>query len=158
MWKKIEGYPNYSVSSEGHVRNDATGLLLKVNVNSWGYCRVWLSNEGKRKEFKLHRLVASEFIPNSESKTQVNHIDCDKLNNCVLNLEWVTPSENIRHASDNGLYSDRVGERTGNSKLKDCDILKIRKSNLTVKELSSIFKVNIGTIYRILKRDTWKHI
>lgn len=101
-WKTIPDYPNYSVSNFGRVRNDMTGKMLKPRIKDYEhnqYAQVVLY-QGKipHKNFQIHRLVATAFIPNLENKPEVNHIDGNGLNNVVSNLEWVTGSENVSHA------------------------------------------------------------
>ena len=105
IWKKVEGY-NYEVSDDGQVRNYKTKKLLKQGVNkSYPYARVSFSLgcSGTPKIMFIHRLVAEAFINNPENKPQVNHIDGNKLNNNVTNLEWVTAKENTEHAINTGL-------------------------------------------------------
>ena len=105
IWKKVEGY-NYEVSDDGQVRNYKTKKLLKQGVNkSYPYARVSFSLgcSGTPKIMFIHRLVAEAFINNPENKPQVNHIDGNKLNNSVSNLEWVTAKENTEHAWKTGL-------------------------------------------------------
>lgn len=103
MWKAIEGYPNYEVSNQGRVKNVRRGKVVKSSPNVWGYLGLSLYNDGNCKRHTIHRLVAEAFIKNDEGKKEVNHIDGDKLNNCSDNLEWVTRSENMTHAHENGL-------------------------------------------------------
>lgn len=97
VWKKIEGYENYEVSTFGNVRNINTGRILKA-CNKGSYCRIGLSS-GKIKTYTVHQLVAKAFIPNLENKNQVNHKDKNGLNNNVSNLEWVNNQENSIHRS-----------------------------------------------------------
>lgn len=101
-WKLIEGFGGtYSVSNYGEVRNNRTGKLMKPRKNEKGYLRISLTTNGKQKCMRVHRLVAQAFIPNPENKPEVNHIDFDKENNCVNNLEWVTGKENTNHSLGN---------------------------------------------------------
>jgi hypothetical protein len=94
-YKIIEGFENYSISKSGNVKNNITGRILKTNKNERGYYRVALCKNGDiKKTFKVHRLVASTFIPNPENKPQIDHIDGNKINNNVNNLRWCTNSEN----------------------------------------------------------------
>lgn len=97
VWKKIEGYPLYSVSNFGQIRNDKTNKILKGGPDTYGYPIVILCNNGQKRTRTVHRIVAEAFIPNPQNKPQVNHIDGDKKNNCISNLEWVTNQENSDH-------------------------------------------------------------
>lgn len=96
VWKKIEGYENYEVSSCGNIRKNGK-TIIKPEVHHKGYLRVDLFRDRNRKHMKVHRLVAEAFIPNPENKPQINHKDFNKQNNCIDNLEWVTNSENHDH-------------------------------------------------------------
>lgn len=94
MWRDIKGYENYIISDKGEIKSIKTGKIMQKWINSDGYYSVTLKHQnGKRKTFKVHRLVAQAFIPNPESKPTVHHIDEDKLNNKVENLEWRTYKE-----------------------------------------------------------------
>lgn len=85
--------------------------ILKCSINKQGYVNFQMYNlDNTMTTFKVHRLVANLFIPNNKNKPQVNHIDGDKLNNKVDNLEWCTNSENGKHAWDNGLRTKRLGK------------------------------------------------
>lgn len=98
--EKIKGYEEYSVDTNGVVYSKRD-KPLKYSINHNGYCIVNLVTNGTRKGFSVHTLIAKQFITNNDiRKTQVNHKDGDKTNNCVDNLEWVTPKENMRHAVD----------------------------------------------------------
>ena len=99
-WVKITRI--HEVSNNGLIRN-VNGHLLKPWVGTTGYYHIKMFVSGKRKNLKLHRLVAKAFIPNPENKPCINHIDGNKLNNCVNNLEWCTHAENMTHASNTNL-------------------------------------------------------
>lgn len=102
-WKDIEGYEGlYQVSSWGRVKSTYRGgKILKTDKLRNGYLRVTLSKDGMYKRYLVHRLVAQAFIPNPQNKLQVNHIDEDKENNYVENLEWVTATENLNYGTHN---------------------------------------------------------
>ena len=87
--------------SDGRIMN-FKGKTLKLHKKSDGYVRVMLCINGKSKLYSAHRLVAKTFIPNPENKKEVNHINSDRSNNNVYNLEWVTSSENLKHSYDFG--------------------------------------------------------
>ena len=108
IWKKIDGFENYSICRSGIVRNDKTGKIKKLAVNSKGYNRVILSKDGKTKRFFLHRLLAIAFIPNPQNKPCVDHINGNRQNNALENLRWCTRSENNRNAKNHGQYKKGV--------------------------------------------------
>ena len=121
LWKEHPDYQGiYLVSNTGRVKSidkivscksGATrihkGRELKQFKNERGYWCVVITKNKKTKIKKVHRLVAETFIANSDNKPQVNHIDCNKENNCVNNLEWCTNSENMLHAYNQGLKMGR---------------------------------------------------
>ena len=117
IWKEIKDYPNYQISNLGrikalkfysniHKRYYDRELLLKEKKNSHGYKFISLGcgKRGTRKNIAIHRLVAEAFIPNPNNLPEVNHIDGNKLNNNIDNLEWCTRSENMLHAYKLGLH------------------------------------------------------
>lgn len=105
VWKPVVGYEGlYEVSIYGEIKSIKKSKLLKPRLST-GYAMVALWNNGLRKDLKIHRLVAIAYIKNPMNKPQVNHIDGNKLNNELSNLEWVTNSENLKHAYKNGLIT-----------------------------------------------------
>mgnify|MGYP002409568596 CR=1 FL=1 len=133
VWKDVVGFEDYyEVSNTGKVRrkdhitvykNGARArfsqTILKPSVFKKGYLMVFLSVKSKKKAKSVHRIVAEAFIPNPENKETVNHIDCDKTNNHVSNLEWLSNEENIQHSVENGRYEYRdERKRLGRRKQK----------------------------------------
>ena len=102
IWKEIKSYEGiYQISNFGKVKRlykNGKIHILKPRINHKGYARVALCSRS-RKEYCVHRLVGEAFIINPYNKPQINHIDGNKLNNNVNNLEWVTPRENCLHRS-----------------------------------------------------------
>lgn len=107
MTTLINNFPNYSLTKEGVITNIATGLIKSNWLGKNGYFHVDLYDKGTNKKVSIHRLLALHFIPNPENKRTVNHIDGNKQNNCLSNLEWATDSENCQHAYDTGLQPYR---------------------------------------------------
>jgi hypothetical protein len=100
VWKPIEGFESYSISSFGRVYSKKTNKILRAKLNINNYYCVVLCDSGKITTKRVNRLVAIAFIPNSLNKSEVNHKDGNKTNNNINNLEWVTHKENIIHARD----------------------------------------------------------
>ena len=98
MQKDIIGWEKYyEINENGQVRNKLTGKIKATDINNCGYHRVTLynkNNEPQKQRFFVHRLVAIHFIDNPKNLEQVNHIDSNRNNNCVTNLEWCSPREN----------------------------------------------------------------
>lgn len=187
IWADIEGYEGlYEISNHGRVQSleriivNSNGVskivkakILKPIINQLGYARVSLCKKGiKMKSARVHRLVALSFIPNPQNKKTVNHIDGNKLNNHIKNLEWATCSENCKHAYSIGLskkpnpnkYGNSQGEKRSGSKLTDSDVRYIRKNarlnggDLKISDLTSKFDVSYSQIYKIACRESWKHV
>lgn len=99
-WKPLFYYDNYEVSNTGKVRNKKTGRILKTSVSNSGYTMVCLSKNGRIKSMSVHRLVMETFNPVQHmDELHINHIDWDKTNNNIDNLEWLTPRENLLYGS-----------------------------------------------------------
>lgn len=101
IWRDIEGYEGlYQVSNKGRVKSLhwKEDRLLRTTLDSHNYPKTNLCKNHVQLTYLVHVLVATAFIPNPDNKPVVNHKDCDKENNCVENLEWVTYSENLVHA------------------------------------------------------------
>lgn len=107
--KKIEGFDLHEVDTDGRVFSSVRGrrIQLKPRNNGSNYLRVTLIKDGAEKQCLVHRLVASHFLPNPGSLATVNHIDGDKSNNAVDNLEWMSLRDNIDHAYRTGLAHGR---------------------------------------------------
>lgn len=109
IWKDVKGFEGvYKISNFGNLKHYTKKLgwntLKQTNKNGWYFNVVLYNPDGKNKSIKIHRLVAEAFIPNPENKKSINHIDGNKQNNRVENLEWCTAKENFSHAKRMGLW------------------------------------------------------
>lgn len=135
IWKPIEGYEGlYEVSSLGRIKSlykyhHRYENILKNKITKDGYYETTLVKNGKPKFIRTHRLVASAFIDNPLNKSEVNHKDGNKLNNSVDNLEWVTSSENQKHAYRTGLQKVSGGALSNRKKVR-CVDLNVEKDSL----------------------------
>lgn len=119
QWAWITGYEDrYMVSTLGQIKSfvvdKVDGKLMKLINDKNGYKKINLYKNGKKTTFQVHRLVAIAFIPNPENKPQVNHIDEDKTNNNVSNLEWVTAKENTNHGTRNVRSGESISKAVRN--------------------------------------------
>lgn len=148
IWRPaIDTNYRYEVSNLGNVRNLKSERILKPVSNACGYLsvRVHLGDRFKTRSFLIHRLVAIAFIPNPEWKTEVNHIDGNKRNNRVENLEWCTKSENEKHAHKTGLknsikFVERLAELNAVPviQIKNDEIIAVYKSTVEAGRLSGV--------------------
>jgi hypothetical protein len=160
---EIKGYSNYLIYEDGKVWSKKTKRFIKQFVNRGGYLILNLSRVGEKpKSFRVHRIVAEHFLPKKENLLDVNHIDGNKQNNHVSNLEWSNKSLNGKHAYSLGLNSasPQLGEKHGMSVLKEEDIIKIRQlhGSISNRDIAKLYNVTPTQIGRIIKRQCWKHI
>lgn len=121
VFKKVQSLNGlYEVSDTGILRNVKTQKIVKGCVEKNGYIRVRIENKelGRVVRTTIHRLVAEAYIPNPQNKAQVNHIDLNKQNNRVDNLEWVSASENMKHAYSKGIGVKELREYRNSQKKK----------------------------------------
>lgn len=163
VWRTVNGFPEkLKVSNLGRIMSGSR--ILKNEVSKCGYYRIHVSHEGKIYRELVHRLVAMAFLPNPKNKPCVNHIDGDKSNNAVDNLEWCTYGENNKHAYDAGL-KDSKGENNGQHKLTEEQVLEIRSlyqkrkiNGNNGRVLAEKYGVNPKTITDIVNRKLWAFI
>lgn len=143
-FKNIPAYSRYSISEDGQVRNDATGKLIAHTYNSSGYKRVSLYSDTSRKyrQCTLHRLLASVFLPGSGEA--VNHIDGNKLNNSLDNLEWCSRSYNTQDSFKRSPHS-----RSAHKRLTASEQETIRLSTASQQELAAVYGVSPHTIRKV---------
>jgi len=167
IWKPIKGFEGiYEISSHGRIKRLARitinrgypfrlqEKLKSLQIGVDGYVRCTLI----KRLYSVHILVAQHFIPNPENKKEVNHIDRNRGNNHIDNLEWVSPRENVLHSMK--IYAAKNNGRHWKSKLNADQVEYIRstfRTQHTAKELAELFKIDLSMIYSILRNDKWKH-
>lgn len=141
-FKDIKGFEGrYAISKNGEVYSYFLNRPMKLKTNKTGYLVVHLRKQDEEKHPSVHRLVAEHFIDNPENKPTVNHIDGNKKNNCVENLEWSTHKEQSKHALDQGLIIPR-GNHIYSPEFK----IKVKsyflENNCSITELARIFNIS----------------
>ena len=156
IWLPIEGYENlYEVSNLGRVRRlesvvtgkngvtrKVSGKILKPRTQQNGYLTVELYKNGIRRHFLLHRLVATAFLPRSDKKFQVNHLDENKLNNTVENLEWCTAKENNNYGTRN--------KRSSEKRSKPVLCVELNQIFPSLTEAAKQLRLNVGNLGSVL--------
>ena len=153
----------YEVSSLGRVRHVYTLKIKKAHKRKDGYLYYQLHIGGKIKKINIHRLVAEAFIEGkSDERNEVNHIDGNKTNNTIYNLEWVSRKENIRHAFDNNLIV-RGREFDSPNNIYSSEMVKIFcisffEKGLSVPKACQVSGIELSTGYRISRGERYKEI
>lgn len=158
IWKPIaECNGEYIVSTHGRVKSLKFGKerILKPNLNTQGYPIVGICLNGKLISRTIHKLVALSFIPNTENKPQVNHKNGIKTDNNVANLEWVTRSENVKHAWDNGLFEDKRRAISISAKLHHSKPVKDLYTDIIYDSLSEACRI-LDLKYSTHAMQIWK--
>ena len=174
QWKKIDGYEYYFVSNLGNVKSESRfitkkdgtkqpvkGIIMRQKPSKHGYYRVGLVNDnGYQRLHLVHRLVLITFHGLHESKNQVNHINGDKSDNRLENLEWVSCSENQKHAHSIGLKCQK-GENHAQARLTSKDVIEIRNlidQGIKQRIIAEKYGVKRSYISEIKIRRRWNHI
>ena len=146
------------VSNYGNLKKASTGEILKPHKNRNGYdCLNVRYLNGKRMSTLVHRIVANtylKFFDNDNYVFEVNHIDGNKSNNYVTNLEWLTRGENLQHARDNKLFKSLKGEKSPRCKFsrQDCkDMIELHQSGIKIIEISRLYNADRNTVSKIVR-------
>lgn len=150
--KKINIDGEYYVTENGDIINKTTGRTLKQTIGSTGYYGVVVKPYGKHGKtilIKTHRVIALAFVDGYFEGAVVNHKDGNKLNNDIINLEWVTQKENTIHAVENGFHTPKHGYEHGSCVVNTSMVSEILSSSLTQRELAIKFGVSKSTVQAI---------
>ena len=146
-WKILKENENYSINEKGEIKNNITKKILRPSINKdSGYYQIDLWKDNKSRKYTLHRLVASNFIPNLENKPTVDHIDGNRLNNDISNLRWATYSEQNSRFNTFGVRSEKI------------KVININGEELIfnrIKDAAKYFNCNISNISQMLKKGTF---
>ena len=151
----------YTITSDGLIYSDNSGLMKTRNRAGTNYQIINLSKlDGSKRTFRVHRLVMMAFNPvENMDELEVNHIDGNKKNNKLENLEWCTASENQIHAFKTGLNKSRRGKESNFSKLTNDDVKKVfelREKGFLQREIAEIVGCTKSNISCILRGKSWK--
>jgi len=169
QWATVPGYPEYRVSSSGRVQRKQFSCPCCDHVE-WedrattkvktGYLVCSLENPSGRRQHFVHRLVVESFVGHIPEGMVVNHIDGNKANNTVENLEVVTPKENVHHSIRTGLRWNPKGEQHAQCKTSEAavrNVFALRKQGLTIKAIAAETGIPITNVKNIIYRS-WRHI
>jgi hypothetical protein len=168
QWKPVNGYEGwYEVNQNGVIKRVRSGTgtqckILKFYVDTKGYKSHTLTKSGIQRNHLTHRIVAKAFMQNPENKPCINHIDSNRLNSKVSNLEWCTYKENTQHCIVSGRFNSQAhslkGEKNPKSIITTEQVREIRKSKLSLKELSVIYGLQWKYVSKVKNGGTWKHV
>ena len=158
MWKKIPCVNNKYVANEfGQIKKIDSNLIKSTYKDKQGYERVGIYFNNKDNSFRVHNLVMNAFYGEKPfDKAEINHIDGDKMNNKLENLEWCTAKENCKHAVENGAYPK--SEDLHNAKYKETDIINmywLYKSGYSINDIAVIYNEKNANITRIIDGSRW---
>lgn len=148
-WVDIPGHPRYQCNMAGQIRHKFKKNILRGHINKDGYREVSLEND---KIYLVHRLICETFHGSPKpGQTQVNHINCDRLDNRILNLHWCTPKENIEWASKKGRLKYEEGlKRAREVNIKPVRIVETGQVFASVRDCADYLGVPKGNLSRVL--------
>lgn len=160
-WRTLPQFPNYRISNFGNIYSEHKNIVMSPKIDRYGYKCVglYLPNHIV-KHITVHRLVALAFIPNPMNKPQVNHINFNRQDNRVCNLEWVTSKENIHHTHNHGRNANIVGQNNPMAKLNPIEVwnIKFAYEGVSCYRLSKVLNIGDETIRRIRLGLSWANI
>lgn len=156
-FRKLNNYSNYRIFPDGRIYSEFINKFITPTFDSGRYLQVTLVNdEGERKTIKVHRLVASAFIPNLDDYREINHKDFNKENNSVSNLEWCDRSYNVNYNFLKRDYIEQIQKVTPLTIEQVMVIPELIDYGFSIKLISKLFHVGHITIRNIVAGKTWK--
>lgn len=162
MYKILNNLSRYHIYPDGKIYGIYRKRFLKPDPAKKGHRRVCIVNdEGQKKHYSVHRLIAEAFIPNPHMFPFVCHIDSDPKNNNTSNLRWDTATGNMKDRKNLGRYADQKGERNYSAKLSSFQVLRIRlmrELDTTGDKIALLFNISRSTVGDIESKRSWSHI
>lgn len=164
LWRPIARRPDYEISTLGRLRSfrrDKAGRVRDSEINRHGYRQFVFTRNNQRQAVLVHRMVARAFLPNPLNLPEVNHKTFVKADCRLGNLEWMTRGDNVRHAARYLPPTEVRGSKHGRSKLKESDVLSIRKKRSNgerSQDIASQFGICKSTVNQVVARKIWTHI
>jgi HNH endonuclease/NUMOD4 motif len=163
IWKAVIGYEGiYSASSSGKVRRDSSNRIVTPQLSNCGYARIYLYKNGVKERFAVSNIIITSFFGKRPAGLQVNHKNGIKNDNRIINLEYVTPSQNTLHAYRILKRPTIKGSKHYRTKLKEEDIVEIRDlykaGEYTLVQLSDKFNIGFNAISKIINYQRWTHV
>jgi hypothetical protein len=169
-WRDVVGYEGwYEVSNLGRIRNikrrngSRVGLILRQNPNGDGYASLGLRKDGLSTTWRVHILVLAAFAGPTPDGYEANHCDGNKMNPRLDNFEYLTHTDNVRHAIAMGLHNpSRIGAANGGAKLDEVAVRAIRldatTAGMSYSALAAKYHVGKSAIWRVVTGATWSHL
>jgi hypothetical protein len=165
IWADVPGYKMiYKISTLGRIKSmymtrmKGYDFFLKHQIGHRGYPSVSLCHNCKRKTFDIHVLLAKTFMPNPCNLPEVNHIDGNKLNYSLSNLEWISDGGNLQHAYDNGLKPRPLGEKNVKAKVTSKLVMEIFETKMSCRAIARKYGLNKTLVENIKSGRTWSHV
>lgn len=155
---QIPSVKGYRINRFGEIWSEVHSRFLTPKFRN-GYPIFEFYVSGIRKRLYIHRILAELFIPNPDNKAEVNHIDGNKTNNSLINLEWATHQENLQHAHRTGLIKNLPrGERSHFAKLTESQVREIKRSVRSARTLAQVYGIAHQNIQKIKNGQSWAHV
>jgi hypothetical protein len=153
--KNYEGL--YSVTGDGKIYSHIKNRFLRPGLGKDGYLVVVLVKDKTPKSYRLHRLIAKAYILNPQNLPEINHLDGNKTNNCIDNLQWVTGAQNVQHAYQNGLMARDTIRKITLAQARQIRGL-YQNGQYTTRKLARLFSVDAASVSRIITNKAYKEL